>query len=38
MIQTFIINRNIDYDSFLTRVSHSTEFLLRYLIQITFVS
>lgn len=38
MIRTFIINRNIDYEWFLTRVSHSTEFLLRFLVQITFVS
>ena len=38
MLQTFIIKRDIDYDGFLERVSHSTEFLLRFLIQITFVS
>ena len=38
MLQTFIINRQIDYDGFLERVTHSTEFLLRFLIQITFVS
>lgn len=38
MLQTFIINKNIDYDGLLERVSHSTEFLLRFLIQITFIS
>ena len=38
MLRTFIINRNIDYNSLLERVSHSTEFLLRFLVQITFVS
>lgn len=38
MLQAFIISRDIDYNGFLERVSHSTEFLLRYLIQITFVS
>lgn len=38
MLQAFIINRDIDYEGFIERVSHSTEFLLRFLIQITFVS
>lgn len=38
MLQTFIISRDIDYNGFIERVSHSTEFLLRFLIQITFVS
>lgn len=38
MIQTFIINKNIDYEGLVERISHSTEFLLRLLIQITFIS
>lgn len=38
MLQAFIIDRDIDYDGFLKRVSHSTEFLFRLLIQITFLS
>ena len=38
MLQAFIINRDLDYDGFLKRVSNSTEFLFRFLIQITFLS
>jgi len=38
MLQAFIINRDIDYHGFLYRISHSTEFFFRFLIQITFLS
>jgi len=38
MIQTFIVNKNIDNEMLVERISHSTEFLLRLLIQITFIS